>query len=285
MELSMVFFLRSVLKRFFILGSIFIVSCQKNISAFDQQCPSSPIISGSIIIGTNDWKDYQSVGDSNQNSNELTVAQLKIPAINASCNGFLINENILMTNNHCISSSADSKDAKAIFRNSDGGRTSFLCDKFIYTNSQLDFTLLGCQGEPGKKFGYVNLSSVKSEINDEVYVVEENCDYIKDPYCTIYKYVSYGHVLGSIELKTSYDLDTLPGSSGSPVFSGKTQNVIAIHHAGAIATSTESPLNEGVPMNKILLDIKNKTNILVNEKSHGSLPIVTHTNSSGACVP
>jgi len=236
---------------------IFTQACQDggSGSSSDNLC----VTASKIIIGNNDWVDHAQTGDDPQNANERTVAQIKIPALLASCTGFLINEDTLMTNNHCIGTAAEALNVKAVFRDEDGTKTTFTCDQFITTNAQYDFTLVKCANAPGLTFGWVGLADMKPEIDERIYVVQENCDYIRDPRCVMNKYVAFGEVLGSQTARMFHDADTLGGSSGSPVFSEETHQVVALHHAGGINQ------NEGIPMVQIKKIITTTTRVKLHE--------------------
>jgi len=255
----------------------FIISCQENPGSF---ATSSNInlcdnkMSLKSIIGYIDWIEYNQTGDYAQNSNELAVAQIKIPSMLASCTGFLINEDTIMTNNHCISSPSKSPNVEAIFRSENGDRTSFVCDQFITTNFQYDFTLIKCNNSPGKEFGWVGLSHLKPEIDSQIYLVQENCDYISDPHCVIDKFVAFGKILGSQQTRIYHNADTLAGSSGSPIFSEESHQVIAIHNAGSITSDENSAKNGGVPMYKIRNLIETTTDVIIHEfGTAGEFPI------------
>lgn len=204
-----------------------------------------------IIIGNNDWINHGQTGGDPQNANELTVAQIKIPAQSAACTGFLINADTLITNNHCIGSIAQAVNVTAIFRDAAGGRETYSCDQFIYTSAAYDFTLVKCANSPGNKYGWVGLYNQKPAMNAGIYVVQENCDYISNPYCIVNKFVGFGKILTSQATRIYHDADTLGGSSGSPIFSEDTHQVLALHNAGSPATSTSPAMNAGVPMHLI----------------------------------
>jgi hypothetical protein len=209
----------------------------------------TPVAANSpIIIGNNDWINYTKTGDEAQNANERTVAQVKIPALIASCTGFLINEDTLMTNNHCIAAASYAVNVKAIFRDTDGTRTTYSCDQFITTSTLYDFTLVRCTNSPGLKFGWVGLAKEIPVQYTPIYLVEENCDFISNPRCTIDKFVAFGEVLISQANRTFHDADTLAGSSGSPIFSRDTHQVISLHNSAVPATSITPAMNAGVPM-------------------------------------
>jgi hypothetical protein len=156
----------------------FIISCQSSDEVVNIIEPiRSCNLNAQIIIGDNDWIDYTQTHGELQDLNEQTVAQVKIPALMANCTGFLINENVLMTNNHCIPSAKYVKNLIAIFRDVGGERTTYLCDDFIVTSAQYDFTLVRCNGNPGEKFGYVGLSTLKPDEIDPIYLVQVNLVY------------------------------------------------------------------------------------------------------------
>jgi hypothetical protein len=245
-----------VFKRLFKFTILFslLSSCRNSdeLASSKKSCTPAPTSANSpIIIGNNDWILYTNTGDDPQNANERTVAQVKIPALIASCTGFLINEDTLMTNNHCIAAALSAVNVKAIFRDSDGSRTTYSCDQFITTSTLYDFTLVKCANSPGLKFGWVGLAKEMPIQYTPIYVVEENCDFISNPHCTIDKFVAFGEVVNSETGRTYHDADTLPGSSGSPIFSKDTHQVISLHNSGVPATSTTPAMNAGVPMYQI----------------------------------
>ena len=66
------------------------------------------------------------------------------------CTGFLINDEILMTNEHCINSTKTCNNTKAYFGHETGSNgTSFNCKEYIYSSEPLDFSLIRLVGKPG----------------------------------------------------------------------------------------------------------------------------------------
>ncbi len=245
---------------------IFLCSCDKDDTTTEaKSCTVPSSQSNGIMIGSNDWILFTNTNGQQQDINESTVAQVKIPAMLAACTGFLINADTLMTNNHCIGSSSAAANATALFRNASGARESFSCNQFIMTSAVYDFTLVKCTGSPGLKYGWVGLNNVKPVINAPIYLVQENCDYYTDPRCVVNKYLSFGVILQSKTSSINHDADTLGGSSGSPIFSEDTHQVIAIHNTGSPATSSSPAMNGGVPMNKIISIIQTQTNVTLYE--------------------
>ena len=247
-----------------------LTSCQPTsvVTAAKTTCPKALVAtahSSLILNGSSNWILYNQINDASEMANQRTVAQIKIPALMASCNGFLINQDTLMTNNHCIGSAANALKVTAIFRDTDGTRTTFNCDQFITTSVIYDFTLVKCSNSPGLKYGWVGLDTQKPIQLTPIYLVEENCDYITDPYCVVDKYVAFGEVLLSQNSRTFHNADTLAGSSGSPIFSKTTHQVIALHNTGVPETSTTPAMNAGVPMYQIRNVITSTTAVAIYE--------------------
>ena len=246
---------------------LLLLSCQNEdeLALVKSKCLRTPKKIAKLIVGNNDWIQFNHSGNNPQNSNEQTVAQIHIPTISAACTGFLINEDTIMTNNHCISSASWATNVTATFRNVDESKTTFVCNQFITTSIQYDFTLIKCQDNPGSKFGWVGLSKKKPEKYFPLYMVQENCDYVNDPHCMLDKFVSFGYVLDLQSNRIYYDVDSLSGSSGSPIFSSETHQVIAIHNAASPATATSADMNAGVLMNLIRNIIESTTNVVIHE--------------------
>ena len=77
--------------------------------------------------------------------------------------------------------------------------------------------------------------------------------------------MSLGHILDLQSSRIYYDADTLGGSSGSPVFSSDTHQVMAIHNAAAPETVTRAEMNAGVMIYLIRNIIETTTNVLIHE--------------------
>ncbi len=245
---------------------LLLLSCQKSdeIVAGSNSCPTT-VNNSMLFIGNNDWIDYKKTGNTPQDANERTVAQIKIPALLATCTGFLINSDTLMTNNHCIGSASKAVNVTAIFRDINGTRTTYSCSQFITTSAQYDFTLVKCANSPGLKFGWVGLAKAPPVRDTQIYVAQENCDYISDPHCIVNKYVAFGEILQSQASRVYHNADTLGGSSGSPIFSEDTHQVVAIHNSGYSTTSSNPQMNAGIPMFQIRKKIQETTSVIMYE--------------------
>jgi V8-like Glu-specific endopeptidase len=239
----------------YLLVSLFVlVSCGKN--------SNDPLqmVNSHIIVGELDWADVTSLRQSSaERRNANKVGKLDIPVIGSRCTAFLISEDVVMTNHHCIPTSSYAQGVVVQFKFEKGvaesAQEEFECDQFIGNNRVLDYALLKCKGNPGRKFGVVELAESEVEAMSSIYIVQQNCDYYMERSCEPIKKISFGRIT-EIHNEYTHNADTLGGSSGSPVFSGSSDKVVAIHHAGygnnGLGRGIE---NYAVPMHKIVDDI------------------------------
>lgn len=241
----------------FLVISLLLSACGRQASIGDDT------VSSSIIVGDLDWKEVTSLSASSPiRQNSGAIADLDLPAMGSRCTGFMITEDILMTNQHCIPAASYARGVTAQFKHEAGVKKadmeSFDCSTFIGNHSELDFALLKCQGSPGAKYGFVQLSDKVATKNLPIYVIQQNCDYYSVADCDWTKKYSVGSLL-KIEAEYTHNADTLGGSSGSPVFSGSDNQVIGLHHAGygnnGMGRGYE---NYAVPMYKIVPVLKSQ---------------------------
>ena len=153
--------------------------------------------------------------------------------------GFLISDNIILTNHHVINSIATARNAECIFnyqRDPEGKdlpvkRFRLKPERLFITSPTpqgLDFTFVWVDGGPGKKFGTV-------PFNRDFFVIRERevANIIQHPGGD-YKGVTLqeNKVTNIDESLVHYVSDTKPGSSGSCVFNNSWMP-FALHHASA----------------------------------------------------
>ncbi|MGK0366874.1 MAG: V8-like Glu-specific endopeptidase [Thermoproteota archaeon] len=240
------------------LSTLFLVSCGKD--------PNKEIhvSESAVIIGNLDWKDISTIPSSSpRRKNANKVAKVDIPIIDTRCTGFLISKNVIMTNHHCIPNSSYAQGVKVQFKYETGqengsaeDQKEYDCSELIGNDQELDYALLKCKGNPGDDVGTVRLATVPVALSSSIYIVQQNCDYYLEGNCNPTKKVSYGTVTAQRDDFT-HTADTLGGSSGSPVFSRTTNQVVGIHHAGFGNNGMGRGIeNYAVPMHKIVRDIK-----------------------------
>ncbi len=234
-----------------VVSTFLTVSCGKGVPA----STNADVATGSIIVGDVNWQEVIAFDDSSDvRKNSKAVADIQF-SNTGRCTGFLISDNVLMTNHHCITSAADVVGMKVFMKHEKGVSKSnqgeITCDEFIGNDEELDFALVKCEGTPGQTYGKVVLDTTEPVEGDSVYVIHQNCDYYTDYNCDWTKKVSEGKVVG-LRGDVLYDADTLGGSSGSPVFNADSDKVYAIHHAGYGGWGGRGVYNGAVSMSRIV---------------------------------
>ncbi|MGD9682777.1 MAG: serine protease [Candidatus Obscuribacterales bacterium] len=174
--------------------------------------------------------------------------------------GWLIAQDLLITNNHVLNSEAVAAASIAEFNFETDWNDRPLpvqrhqIDSSVFrTNKDLDYTIVRVKDTPGAFFGFVDLSFVKfPEVNDYVSIIQHPEGRAKEIALTDNK---VSDVFGSL---LQYTTDTQPGSSGSPVFD-QNWNIVGLHHKGGNligADGREHFINEAVLMTSIIRDAR-----------------------------
>ncbi|HIW61761.1 MAG TPA: serine protease [Candidatus Stackebrandtia excrementipullorum] len=181
-----------------------------------------------------------------------SVARLLIDGTTL-CTAFRVSEdNRLLTNNHCFDSTASAKSTEVWFNYAcmtcDGGDVGAVTKvrgaEVLDTDATYDYTLFSVDDfESIEEFGHLTLADRKARPREKLYIpqhpggaptqiaLDSDADRgacrVDDP--TFDGYASNSDV--------SYFCDTMFGSSGSPVISRDTHEVIALHHFGGCPNS------------------------------------------------
>lgn len=211
-----------------------------------------------IIVGAVNWSEVTSLPSAGpERENSRAVGFVDIP-FGGRCTGFLINDDVVMTNQHCIPQAVYAQGVTVSFRFEAGESSDFAtydCSTFLGNNAANDYALLGCQGSPGQTFGSVTLEGSSPPLGHELYVIHQNCDSFSNSGCAPTKKYSPGRVTRN-QTDIFYDADTLGGSSGAPVFSATTHGVIGLHHIGIGSSGFgRGSANGAVRMTNVLADI------------------------------
>jgi V8-like Glu-specific endopeptidase len=183
--------------------------------------------------------------------------------------GFLIDQFVLMTNNHVIPSSNVADQTKVEFNyqlalgshaaSAGTVRYDLASDKLFRTSIALDYTVVairtsaGAGKPPVSAWGNVLLNPNADPVRNELVVIVQHPNGQPKQIA-----LSANAVLQVKPPYLHYSTDTMPGSSGSPVFNDLWQ-VVAIHHAAG--PSLEAPdggtwhSNEGILMSAIRDDL------------------------------
>jgi V8-like Glu-specific endopeptidase len=188
------------------------------------------------------------------------VAYLDVGQGRWSGTGFLVSEDLLLTNAHVVPHAdlleqtsvlfnyeSDEKGASrtpAAFRPRGAGR--------YWVNSQLDYALFELAGDPGKEWGWLACVADVPKVGERVNIIQHPGGQEKQVSLQG-NFVEYAD-----DTLLQYVTATLPGSSGSPVFSDRWE-VCAVHHAGGTllepATGRRHFRNEGVRLSRIREDL------------------------------
>ena len=161
------------------------------------------------------------------------------------CTGWLLGcDGHVMTNNHCIGSTADANNTDFVFNyettncagtNNAAQQTVASSSTLIKTNGSLDYTLVQLPVNPTATYGYLSLSSVAPIVNDRIYIPQHPGGRRKEIAVVTDQ---GGNASGFAQVNTitgtgcRYFADTEGGSSGSPVINFNTNLVVAIHNTG-----------------------------------------------------
>ncbi|MBR8839320.1 MAG: trypsin-like peptidase domain-containing protein [Stigonema ocellatum SAG 48.90 = DSM 106950] len=187
------------------------------------------------------------------------VVHIRTPN-NGAGTGFMIERDLLMTNNHVIPSLESAEKAEYSFNyqlDSNGKEcpiftVSALPNGAFYTNTELDYTVVSLKDVPD--FGSpLILKSKQVRPDDRVAIIQHPGGHLK-------KISIQNNFVAYADTKVvQYTTSTLPGSSGSPVFDDDFQ-VVAIHHSGGMLTEPSSQRkylrNAGTSMIALLKDLQ-----------------------------
>ena len=187
--------------------------------------------------------------------------------------GFLVTEDLLLTNNHVLPSSNLLQNSIFRFNYEDDfrGRAQPTDEYYaksngvFYTNQQLDYTLVQLDGNPGQKWGCLPLLPRNIKRGERVNIIQHPAGRPKE-ISFQNNFVEY--VGGNV---VQYITSTLNGSSGSPVFNNGWE-VVALHHAGGNipepTTQQRYFRNEGILIEKILLDLPPEISKMLTRETH-----------------
>ncbi len=175
----------------------------------------------------------------------------------SSGSGFLIADNILITNHHVLHNPAEARTASAQFNYqlTTSGTVAaadvyrFDPDRFFRTSPEDDWTAVALEDNPSSRWGRIDLQIIKVDAGDRVNIIQHPGGGYKQIayFSNIVAYAGAGRV--------QYLTDTLPGSSGSPVFD-RNWDVVALHRSGGWQTepggNTVHYRNEGIAIDRII---------------------------------
>ncbi|WPU99905.1 trypsin-like peptidase domain-containing protein [Mucilaginibacter sp. cycad4] len=179
--------------------------------------------------------------------------------------GFLIDGNILITNNHVLKTPEIAAASTCWFNYQDnlsGNERKVVefklaPDDFFKTSQEFDFTAVKVKDN---EFGTANEQFGALELKNTVVKKDEFVNIIQHPAGQKKQIALYHNIVTLAESGiVQYLTDTLPGASGSPVFNSDWE-IVALHHAGKYIQSPElngpKAYNEGININRIIEALK-----------------------------
>lgn len=180
--------------------------------------------------------------------------------IPVSCTGFMIADDLLLTNEHCINTQLLCDDTIVIFgyevtsTGSLADGEEYRCLKLITKDSRLDYALLQIEGNPGSqdKWGHLQLVAREVTQGEALYMLQHpggEPKQISKKGCEVHTPQARGRRL---DMLTDFGhlCDTLQGSSGAPILDTNHQ-VVGLHHLG-FSSGAWSNENRAVQMQRIL---------------------------------
>ena len=179
--------------------------------------------------------------------------------------GFLTEQNIFVTNHHVLEDAAQAGEALIQFNYQktatglDLEPVSFRLDPAagFATSFEDDWTLVKVKGDANAEWGSININKTDIRKAERVNIIQHPGGGHKQV-ALYHNIVAYAD-----EKRVQYLTDTLPGSSGSPVFDDQ-WSVVALHHSGGwiLQPGTKQQVfrNEGININLVAeaLDIFKK---------------------------
>lgn len=213
------------------------------------------------------------------------------PRLQPLATGSMVSPRLLLTNHHVLGSQEEAAGAVVRFDYQLGEEgkplpTSvfgFVPDEFFVTDALLDYTLVAVaptaqEGTPLAHFGWNRLNPQQGKILRGYPV-----NIIQHPEGDYKQIVlSNNRVLDLVDHYFLYEADTLPGSSGAPVFNRQWE-VVALHRRGvpcvvdgAVLTRGNRPWHEGIPESQIRWIGNEGTRVSSLVRHLGQAPLAGH---------
>lgn len=158
------------------------------------------------------------------------------------CTGWLLgSEGHVMTNNHCITTTADAQntDFQFNYENTDctgvGPATPDIVantSTLICTSAQFDYTLVELPVNPTPTYGYLSFRATPPTVGERIYIPQHPGGRRKEIAVNDDQSFSGLAVVVDDGNRVEYLCDTEGGSSGSPVISFMDNLVVALHNTG-----------------------------------------------------
>jgi Trypsin-like peptidase domain len=213
--------------------------------------PSRPTLN---IVGEFDLEDIEKVRVDQPEIFNAGRSVAKISFVSAlgpaACTGFMVSDNRMLTNHHCINTDEICKSADVIFgfdNSSDPlGDEVQKCVKLVDKDECLDAALIEVSGSPGTRWGFLAFGEATPTVPEPTVVIQHPAGFhkfVSRKDCVVATMPADG-VKAEICVATTpadkvkpdfgHTCDTEDGSSGSPVLRRADLKVIGLHHWGFV---------------------------------------------------
>lgn len=205
-----------------------------------------------LVVGENTLRDIRYLALARQAASGV----LRILAPGGAGTGFLVAENLVMTNHHVLPDEATTRSSSYHFNYQldddgvilEGQIVAAESRGMLYTNAKLDVSVVQIQPPPAiVQARTLNLFPAMLQREQRVAIIQHPGGGLKKIS------LQSNHVQFTSPDVVQYTTTTQPGSSGSPVFNDDFK-VVAVHHGARSVGSYVR--NEGTTMRAILADIK-----------------------------
>lgn len=198
---------------------------------------------------SSDFLPARFLTDGSNRSEAVCRITIRLPNGTGFGTGFLIADNVLMTNNHVLEDEATAARSVAEFGFQTGTNSIMVPiepDRLFITHEDLDFTIVGCDSSALDGVELIPLLRNPATVtrNEPVNIIQHPDGRPKEVALT------NNLVTRVRDTVIRYETDTEPGSSGSPVFNNSWE-LTALHHAG-ISLSGGRAENEGIRISAIV---------------------------------
>jgi len=205
------------------------------------------------------------------------------------CTASLIAQDRLITNYHCIPGLDNNYEVKKAalrmeYLSSDKGGEVFEVElPALESNRDLDYSILKVKGNPGAKYGVVPVKLKKPEPSESLFIIHHPA---AQP-----KRISRRNCLALADNPVQgndfrHRCDTLPGSSGSLIFSDDEDfEIVALHKAGSTGYDCGAPIMQIQSKSNFFKNFSAKVNTDTPKVSADipNTPAVTNTQQTG-CI-
>lgn len=173
------------------------------------------------------------------------------------CTGFLVGDDLLMTNHHCVADAERCATTKAIFGfawDAEGrtpGLKQYDCLAVERVDHDHDFALLRLAERPGEEWGRLAFAVTPPAEGQRVFILQHpagEAKQISDLGCEVVHSIAPGR---ADDTDFSHACDTLGGSSGSPVIDAN-GDVVGLHHWGRMSFGRYALVNRAVRGERIV---------------------------------